>query len=162
MTTRLLLLAALLFAGAALFLTYRASGRTDSKAVLCFSAAAVLLAAVLWAQTGEPFEPKAAAPDAAEAHGVSVVTLSADSWCPYCKQMSAQVQELHAALQSKGCAFRLVSDTADKEEFDDLSKAYGARAFPHTVVFKGGQKIAEIPGYMPVDAFVAKIEAYAG
>ncbi len=164
-TARLVLVAALLFAGVALFLSYRARGKADSRVALCFSAAAILLGIAIWAAqadapTDESYSPTSTGSvGALDPHAVSVVTLSADSWCPYCKQMSAQEGELRAAMQAKGYAFRLVSDTADKEGFDKLSKAHGARAFPHTLVFKAGEKAGEFPGFVPVAAFLAKIEA---
>ena len=64
----------------------------------------------------------------------TVTILSADSWCGYSKNMSAQEPEITKALKEAGFECEFVNDSKDKAKFDELAKKYGVKGFPTTIV----------------------------
>ncbi len=89
------------------------------------------------------------------------LTVSADSWCGYSKKMSAEKDKIKKALDKAGIDYVLVSDTADKEQFDKISKAHKVDGFPHSILIVDGKKVHDVPGYMQHDAFANEIVAKA-
>ena len=72
--------------------------------------------------------------------------------------MSSQESELRDGLKEKGINFILVSDSKNKQTFDNFAKEHKAQGFPHSVVISNGKKVGELPGFMPGHIFIEKVE----
>lgn len=65
-------------------------------------------------------------------------------WCGPCKMMAPFVDELAAAYTGKALIAKLDTDRAP-----ELSQRFQIRGIPTTIVFKGGEIVAQKAGAMP-------------
>ena len=75
------------------------------------------------------------------------------SWCGPCQLMSPALRALASSERN-----RLVVAKIDGEANPGAADLFGVETFPLCILFRGGQEIARLDGYMPL----RKIEALIG
>ncbi len=88
----------------------------------------------------------------------AIIAFFFSKYCKYCDMMEKNV------LRDRDIAASLKADVVylaiDVEKHAELSRKYGVRAYPTTVLIdKSGKKIVQIPGYLEQDDF-KKLIAY--
>ena len=135
--------------------------------------AAVLLAVAQFVEDSKPEKFHQGKPHG-KSHGHSssaggqdyeLVVLSAASWCPHCKSMAKQKDELAKELAKHGVKMTYIDDIKDKKEFEVMGKKLkemGAKlaGFPHSSLLKDGHRVADMPGFRPTDAMVAEVKKH--
>jgi len=100
-----------------------------------------------------------------EGQDYELVVLSAASWCPHCKHMANQKDELAKELAKHGVKMTYIDDIKDKKEFEAMGeklKKKGAKlaGFPHSSLLKNGDRVADMPGFRPTAAMVAEVKKH--
>ncbi len=78
-------------------------------------------------------------------------------WCMPCKMLSPIVEEISQELSDK---LKVVKVNVD--ENPDLATSYGIQAIPTLLVFKDGNVVGEIVGYVSKKALRDKLEEVIG
>jgi thioredoxin 1 len=78
-------------------------------------------------------------------------------WCGPCRMVSPVVEAVGEKFSSSIKTVKLNTD-----ENMTTSSQYQITGIPSLLVFKGGQEIDRIVGYMPQDALEAKLAPYVG
>jgi thioredoxin 2 len=99
-----------------------------------------------WMLTEESF-----ARTVAESELPVLVDFYAD-WCGPCKIMAPAVDELARSYQGRALVAKLNTDHAQR-----TSQSFGVRGIPTTIVFRGGQPVAQQTGALPKAALEAML-----
>ncbi len=131
--------------------------------------AAVLLAVAQFIEDSKPEKFHEGKPhghsSGSKGQDYELVVLSAASWCPHCKHMAKQKDELAKELAKHGVKMTYIDDIKDKKEFEAMGeklKEMGAKlaGFPHSSLLKDGHRVADMPGFRPTDAMVAEVKKH--
>lgn len=77
------------------------------------------------------------------------------SWCGPCKMIGPIVEELAGELAGKIKVSKLNVD-----EYGSLATKYGVFSIPTLIVFKGGQPVERLVGFMPKPKLLEKLNAH--
>jgi thioredoxin 1 len=73
-------------------------------------------------------------------------------WCQPCKMLSPIVEQV--ADEQAG---KLTVAKVDVDENGDSAQRFGVMSIPTLILFKGGQPVERLVGYMPKDQLVRKL-----
>ena len=73
-------------------------------------------------------------------------------WCGPCKMIAPVLEEIAAEYEGKIQVAKLDVDTNDATAFQ-----YGVMSIPTLILFKGGQPVDRIVGFMPKDKLLARL-----
>ena len=74
------------------------------------------------------------------------------SWCGHCSRLAPVMDEL---AQEIGDKVKVVKVNVDENR--GLAQKYGVMGLPTMIVFKDGEQVEKLTGYMPKDTITAKI-----
>lgn len=77
------------------------------------------------------------------------------TWCPPCKMLSPLVEQL-----AEEKADQLSLATVDTDDNQDVSTRYGIMSIPTLILFKDGEPVKQLVGYMPKNRLLSQIEQY--
>lgn len=141
----------------------------DSACGMLVFIAAVLLAVAQFVEDSKPEKFHEGKPhgnsSSSGGQDYELVVLSAASWCPHCKHMAKQKDELAKELAKHGVKMTYIDDIKDKKEFEAMGeklKEMGAKlaGFPHSSLLKDGHRVADMPGFRPTAAMVAEVKKH--
>jgi thioredoxin 1 len=92
--------------------------------------------------------------DVLEAAGPVLVDFTA-VWCPPCKLLEPIVQQIASEYNGS-----LQVGELDIDENVETTMQYGVMGVPTLVLFKNGQAVERLVGYMPKDRIVAKLSPH--
>lgn len=75
-------------------------------------------------------------------------------YCPNCQRLEPVIKELAEELKDK-VKFSQVDISSQR----DMAVRYSILSVPATLVFKNGQKIKQINGFIPKDKLIEELEA---
>lgn len=78
-------------------------------------------------------------------------------WCGPCKMIEPHVMALAAEYSSKMRVGRLDADTNPNIMMD-----YGIMGIPTLILFKNGEAVERLTGYMPKERIMSKLEPHLG
>lgn len=78
-------------------------------------------------------------------------------WCGPCKRVSPILEELAAEYGGKVAIGKINTDENQKS-----AMAYGIMSLPTMLVFKNGQRVDQVIGFMPKDALKGKFDKALG
>ena len=131
--------------------------------------AAVLLAVAQFIEDSKPEKFHEGKPhghsSGSKGQDYELVVLSAASWCPHCKHMAKQKDELAKELAKHGVKMTYIDDIKDKKEFEAMGeklKKMGAElaGFPHSSLLKNGHRVADMAGFRSPEAMVAEVKKH--
>ena len=88
------------------------------------------------------------------ANGVAVVDFFA-TWCGPCKMLAPVFQEVGNELDGKAQFYKV-----DIDQSLDIARQFNVSTVPTIIVFKNGEPIERLVGFMPKDNLLAKIKEY--
>ncbi|HML31395.1 MULTISPECIES: thioredoxin [Sporomusa] len=74
-------------------------------------------------------------------------------WCGYCTRLAPLLDELAEEMQDQ---IKVAKINVDENR--SLAQKYGVMSLPTMIVFKDGEQLEKITGYMPKPNIVAKLE----
>lgn len=74
-------------------------------------------------------------------------------WCGYCTRLAPVLDEL---AQEMGSQIKVTKVNVDESR--SLAQRYGVMSLPTMIVFKSGEEVEKIMGYMPKTNLLAKLE----
>lgn len=77
------------------------------------------------------------------------------TWCPPCKMLSPLVEEI---AEEKSEVLSLA--TVDTDRNQNLSDQFGIMSIPTLILFKDGQPVKQLVGYMPKARLLSQIDQY--
>lgn len=77
------------------------------------------------------------------------------TWCPPCKMLSPLVEEI---AEEKADVMSLA--TVDTDENQEVSGQFGIMSIPTLILFKDGQPVKQLVGYMPKARLLSQIEKF--
>ena len=77
------------------------------------------------------------------------------TWCPPCKMLSPLVEEI---AEEKAEVMSLA--TVDTDENQQVSGQFGIMSIPTLILFKDGQPVKQLVGYMPKARLLSQIEKF--
>jgi thioredoxin 1 len=77
------------------------------------------------------------------------------TWCGPCKMLSPLVEQL-ATEQSE----KLNVAKIDVDDNEEVSRKYGILSIPTLILFKDGEPVKQMVGYMPKDRILSQIESF--
>ena len=77
------------------------------------------------------------------------------TWCPPCKMLSPLVEQL-----AEEKAEQMSLATVDTDDNQDVSSRYGIMSIPTLILFKDGEPVKQLVGYMPKARLLSQIEQY--
>ena len=88
------------------------------------------------------------------AEGVAVVVFFA-TWCGPCKMLAPVFQEVGNELDGKAQFYKV-----DIDQSLDIARQFNVSTVPTIIVFKNGEPIERLVGFMPKENLLAKIKEY--
>ena len=79
------------------------------------------------------------------------------AWCGPCKMLAPVVEQLAADLEG-----RLTVGKLDIDENIETAMAYAVMSVPTLLLFKQGQPVERLPGYMPKARIAKKLQPHLG
>lgn len=73
-------------------------------------------------------------------------------WCGYCQKLTPVIDELAGEISEKA---KVVKVNVDENRA--LAQKYGVMSLPTMLLFKSGEQVEKMMGFMPKSAIVAKI-----
>lgn len=73
------------------------------------------------------------------------------SWCGPCRMLSPILEEI-----SEENGYKIIK--VDVDEFYELAEKYNVTSIPRLFVFENGKQKADVLGYLPKEALLAKIK----
>lgn len=89
--------------------------------------------------------------------GRTAVVLFKGQWCPHCKKMEPVFKEVSEEYGHKVKFFSL-----EAGENQELAVRYNVLSIPATLLFKNGELIDSLPGYVAKEKLVEKVAEMAG
>ncbi|GAA0079195.1 thioredoxin [Clostridium sp. CTA-5] len=86
--------------------------------------------------------------------GVVVVDFFA-TWCAPCKMLAPIFEEVGNEFNEKAKFFKL-----DVDQSGDIAQKYGVFSIPTIIIFKDGEPVENLAGFMPKENIINKIEAH--
>lgn len=86
--------------------------------------------------------------------GVVVVDFFAQ-WCAPCKMLAPIFQELGAELEEKANFIKV-----DVDQSPDIASKYSITNIPAMLIFKDGEKVDSMVGFLPKEIIKEKVEQY--
>lgn len=74
-------------------------------------------------------------------------------WCGYCTRLAPVMDELAAEMSDQ---IKIAKVNVDESR--SLAQRYGVMSLPTMVVFKNGEQVEKLTGYMPKANIAAKVE----
>lgn len=74
-------------------------------------------------------------------------------WCGYCMRLAPVIDELADELGEK---MKMVKVNVDENR--GLAQKYGVMSLPTMIIFKNGQEVDKLMGFMPKAALAAKLQ----
>ncbi len=78
-------------------------------------------------------------------------------WCGPCKMIEPHVVELASEYEGRMRVGRL-----DADAYPDILMQYGIMGIPTLILFKDGEPVERLTGYMPKDRIAGKLEPHLG
>ena len=78
-------------------------------------------------------------------------------WCGPCKMIAPVLEDM-----AKDYAGRLTVAKLDIDANPGVTSKYGIRGIPTLILFKGGQPVETLVGFMPEKQILAKVEKHIG
>lgn len=75
------------------------------------------------------------------------------TWCSHCTRLSPVLEELAAEMSGR---LKVVKINVDENK--ELTKKYGVMSLPTMLLFKNGERIEKLMGYMPKEKIIDKVE----
>lgn len=88
------------------------------------------------------------------AEGIAVVDFFA-TWCGPCKMLAPVFQEVGNELDKKAQFYKV-----DIDQSLDIARQFNVSTVPTIIVFKNGEPIERLVGFMPKENLSAKIKEY--
>ena len=88
------------------------------------------------------------------AEGIAVVDFFA-TWCGPCKMLAPVFQEVGNELDKKAQFYKV-----DIDQSLDIARQLNVSTVPTIIVFKNGEPIERLVGFMPKENLLAKIKEY--
>ena len=76
-------------------------------------------------------------------------------WCGYCTKLLPVLDEIAPELSGK---IKIVKVNVDENR--DLAQQYGVMSLPTLLLFKKGEELDRITGFLPKAALLTKLQAY--
>ena len=76
------------------------------------------------------------------------------NWCGHCQKLLPVLDEVAADLDGK---VRIMKINADENR--DLAQKFAVKGLPTMILFKDGNEIDRLVGYMPKDKIIEKVSA---
>lgn len=92
--------------------------------------------------------------EATIANGVVLVDFFA-TWCGPCKMLTPVLEELSEELAGK---MQIVK--VDVDQSGDLAMRFGIMSVPTMLIFKNGEAVGSLQGYMPKQQLLEKLQQY--
>lgn len=73
-------------------------------------------------------------------------------WCGYCQKLTPVIDELAGEISDKA---KVVKVNVDENR--SLAQKYGVMSLPTMLLFKNGEQVEKMMGFMPKSAIAAKI-----
>ena len=86
--------------------------------------------------------------------GIAVVDFFA-TWCGPCKMLAPVFQEVGNELDGKAQFYKV-----DIDQSLDIARQFNVSTVPTIIVFKNGEPIERLVGFMPKENLLAKIKEY--
>ncbi len=86
--------------------------------------------------------------------GIAVVDFFA-TWCGPCKMLAPVFQEVGNELEGKAKFYKI-----DIDESLDIARQFNVSTVPTIIIFKNGEAIERLVGFMPKENLAAKIREY--
>ncbi len=80
-----------------------------------------------------------------------LVDFTAD-WCPPCKMLTPIIEELADKYQTQMCV-----GSVDGDRYADLTELFGVFGLPTLILFKNGNPVERIVGFMPRHKIEARL-----
>ena len=90
----------------------------------------------------------------------SPVPVLADFWAPWCgpcRMVSPAVEKIATDLAGK---LKVVKINTDEQP--ELQRRFGVQSIPTLILFKDGQPVERLIGYMPKERLLSRIKPYLG
>ncbi len=78
-------------------------------------------------------------------------------WCQPCKMLSPIVDQIATDYADKLSVAKL-----DADQYQEIAIRYGVTGLPTLILFKDGEPITRVSGFMPKDKLVSKLLPYLG
>lgn len=88
------------------------------------------------------------------AEGVAVVDFFA-TWCGPCKMLAPVFQEVGNELDKKAQFYKV-----DIDQSLDIARQFNVSTVPTIIVFKNGEPVERLVGFMPKENLLSKIKEY--
>ncbi|MGL6104660.1 thioredoxin [Romboutsia sp.] len=92
--------------------------------------------------------------EVANASGVAVIDFYA-TWCGPCKMLAPIFQEVEHEFEGKAKFFKV-----DIDQSLDLARQYNVSSVPTMMIFRDGELVETLVGFMPKENLVSKIKQY--
>ena len=86
--------------------------------------------------------------------GIAVVDFFA-TWCGPCKMLAPVFQEVGNELEGKAKFYKI-----DIDESLDIARQFNVSTVPTVIIFRNGEPIERLVGFMPKENLAAKIREY--
>ena len=86
--------------------------------------------------------------------GIAVVDFFA-TWCGPCKMLAPVFQEVGNELEGKAKFYKI-----DIDESLDIARQFSVSTVPTIIIFRNGEPIERLVGFMPKENLAAKIRDY--
>jgi len=86
--------------------------------------------------------------------GIAVVDFFA-TWCGPCKMLAPVFQEVGNELEGKAKFYKI-----DIDESLDIARQFNVSTVPTIIIFRNGEPIERLVGFMPKENLAAKIREY--
>ena len=85
---------------------------------------------------------------------VTVVDFFA-TWCGPCKMLAPVFQEVGNELEEKADFYKI-----DIDQSLDIARQFSVSTVPTVIIFKNGEEVERLVGFMPKESLKAKVEAH--
>jgi len=86
--------------------------------------------------------------------GIAVVDFFA-TWCGPCKMLAPVFQEVGNELEGKAKFYKI-----DIDESLDIARQFNVSTVPTIIIFRNGEPVERLVGFMPKENLAAKIREY--
>ena len=86
--------------------------------------------------------------------GIAVVDFFA-TWCGPCKMLAPVFQEVGNELEGKAKFYKI-----DIDESLDIARQFSVSTVPTVIIFKNGEPVERLVGFMPKENLASKIKEY--